>query len=439
MSLTRASHLRTFYILVVTQTLSTIGSRMTALAVGIYVFNDTGQTAPLLLVAFFNELPAMLLNSLVGVWIDRWDRRWMMMLADTGQALGSVLLLISFASGYFQLWHLYAVALMQGLFAMIQSPAKDAVVTMLVPDEQRDRANAVQAMAFPLAGVIAPAVTGLLYVVVGLAGIVLIDLLTFFSAVFAVYRMHIPRPARSVEAAAAAGRFRHELLQGFRHLVARPALLGLTLYFTTLNFLLNGPLELSLPYLITITGSEALTGLVLAAGSLGGLIGAGLLAVFSGRFRSRLWLILIAMLVVGTMFLVHGTTRSPWILALSIFCLMAALQVWALYTSILQVKIPPDLQGRVFSITAQLGYLASTASFLLTGPLVDRVLEPAVATPAWQAVAGIVGNQPGAGMGLVLVATGVAILLITLVMWAVPALRRMEATLPDVDAAVAHP
>src|SRR5262249_35920508 len=148
--------------------LSTFGSRMTALAFGIYIFDKSGQTAPLLLVAFFNELPAMLANSLVGVWIDRWDRRRLLMLADTGQAAGSVLLLVSFLSGHFQLWHLYAVAFLQGLLAMIQSPAKDAVVTMLIPNQERYRANAVQALAFPLAGVLAPAVAGLLYVTIGL-------------------------------------------------------------------------------------------------------------------------------------------------------------------------------------------------------------------------------------------------------------------------------
>jgi MFS family permease len=428
------SHLRTFYILVITQTLSIIGSRMTALAIGIRVFDETGQAAPLLLVAFFNELPAMLANSVVGVWIDRWDRRWVMMLADAGQALGSVLLLLSFVSGNFQLWHLYAVALTQGIFAMFQSPAKDAVVTMLVPNEQRDRANAVQAMAFPLAGVVAPALTGLLYVIVGLVGIVLIDLLTFFSSIVAVYRMHIPRPEQSVEALSSGGHFWDDLASGFRYVCARPGLLGLMLYATILNFLLNGPLELSIPYLITITGSKAVTGMVLAASSLGGFIGAGVLALYSGRLHTRIGPILIASTVVGMMFLVHGSTRSPLLLGLSIFILIAALQVGALYTSILQVKTPPDLQGRVFSISAQLGYLASTTSFLLTGPLVDRILEPAVATPAWSAVAGVVGNQPGAGMGLVLVVTGVLILLTTLVAWALPALRRIEATLPDYEA-----
>jgi MFS family permease len=433
----RPLHLPPFYVLVSTQALSMLGSRMTALAVAIRIFADTGQAAPLLLVAFFNELPAMVANSLVGVWIDRWDRRWVMILADAGQALGTVLLLFSLLSGHFQLWHLYAVALMQGVFAMAQAPAKDAVVTMLVPEAHRDRANAVQAMAFPLAGVIAPAVVGLLYVVIGLPGIVLIDLATFAVAVLAIYWMHIPRPARSGEAHDAGEGFWQEFQGGFGYLRDRPALLALVVYFTLLNFLLNGPLELALPYLMTITRSETLTGALLAANSLGGLIGAGLLAAYPGRFRSRLWVILPAMGMVGVMFVVHGTTRAPWLLALSIFLLIAGLQVWALYTSLLQSKVPPDLQGRVFSIIGQLGYLAATASFLLTGPLVDRVLEPTVGTDGWRPVAGVVGEQAGAGMGLVLVGAGLMILLLTLLLGLVPAVRRLELTHPDYSAAAA--
>jgi MFS family permease len=433
----RRFHLSPFYVLVSTQALSTLGSRMTALAVAIRIFADTGQAAPLLLVAFFNELPAMVANSLAGVWIDRWDRRWVMILADSGQALGTVLLLLSLLSGWFQLWHLYAVALMQGVFAMFQAPAKDAVVTMLVPEAQRDRANAVQAMAFPLAGVIAPAVVGLLYLLIGLPGIVLIDLATFLVAVLAIYWMHIPRPAPSGETQSTGGGFWRELRAGFGYLRGRPALAALVAYFTLLNFLLNGPLSLTLPYLMTVTGSETLTGAVMAAESLGGLIGAALLAAYAGRIRSRLGVILPAFSVVGSMFLVYGTTRAPWLLAASIFVLMAALQVWALYTSLLQAKTPPDLQGRIFSITGQLGYLGATVSFLLTGPLVDRVLEPAVGTAAWRSVAALAGDRPGAGMGLVLVATGLAILLLTLVLALLPAVRRFEVAHPDYAPAAA--
>jgi len=411
------TRLRTFYFLVATQTLSMIGSRMTGIAIGIRVFADTGDTAPLLLNAFFNELPPMLGSSFAGVLVDRWNRKRVLMLADAGQALGSLFLLVSFLSGQFQLWHLYVVALAQGSFAMFQSPARDASTTMLVPENHRERANAVQTMSFPLAGIVAPALTGFLYVAVGIGGVILIDLLTFLVAVYAVYIVHIPQPAQTVEGRAAQGNIWYEWRGGLRYLWMRPALLGLVLYFTAMNFLLNGPLELSIPYVITITGSETIAGLILAVNSLGGVAGTVILAIWGGT-RPRIHTLMPAMLLVGAMFLAYGRAREPLLLAVSIFFLLLPLQAWAIYTSVIQIKTPPDMQGRVFALINQLGYLGATASFLLVGPLVDNLLELRAATP-------------GDGMRLVLVATGVIILVLTLVVYALPAIRKLETTLPD--------
>ncbi len=104
---------------------------------------------------------------------------------------------------------------------------------------------------------------------------------------------------------------------------------------------------------------------------------------------------------------------------------------FALYLSILQVKTPPDMQGRIFAMVSQLGFLGATLSFLLTGQIVDRVLEPAVGTTWWQIVAPVVGQAEGAGMRLLLVATGVVILVATTAMLATPAVRRLESDLPD--------
>ncbi|MEZ4669635.1 MAG: MFS transporter [Anaerolineae bacterium] len=410
-------NLRPFYLLVITQTLSLIGSRMTSIAVGIRVTLETGQAAPLLLVAFFNELPPMLLGSAAGVLIDRWPRKWVMVLADAGQAVGSLLLLASFLSGAFQLWHLYAVSLMQGVFAMFQAPAQDAVTTVLVNDAQRDRANALKQMSFPLAGVIAPAVTGLLYPLIQISGIIAIDMLTFVIAVGVVARMRIPQPPASTENQQAAGGFWRELRGGLAYLWERRALLWLVLYFTIINFLLNGPLGLNIPYLLRITGSETQTGLILTAESLGALAGGAAIVMRGGR--RRMHIILPSFLLTGAMFILYGTSRTPLLLAVSLFLLLFTLPLtWGLYTSLLQVKTPADMQGRMFSLTGQLGFAASTTSFLLTGPLVDNVIEPAT-------------SAPGLGIGALLVGVGVVILILTAIMFTLKSVRDIEMTLPD--------
>src|SRR5690606_34767833 len=104
----------TFYVLIITQIFSLIGSRMTGVAIGIKVFADTGDSSPLLIAAFFAELPGMLGNSLTGFIADRLDRRRVIMLGDAGQALATGLLMISFLTGSFQLWHLYVMMLFTG-------------------------------------------------------------------------------------------------------------------------------------------------------------------------------------------------------------------------------------------------------------------------------------------------------------------------------------
>ncbi len=430
-----APGLNTFYTLAVTQTLSLIGSRMSSIAVGIWVFATTGSAAPLLLVSFFNEMPAMIGGSLAGVLADRRDRRLIMLLADAGQAAGTLLLLASIAAGTFALWQLYAIALAQGIFAMFQQPAADAAITMLVPPRHLDRANGIRQMAFPLAGVIAPVLTGMLYAAVGLGGVIAVDLATFIVSVAVLAAIRIPRPAQTEAGARAGGGFWRELRGGFAFLLTRRPLLLLIGYLTIINFLLNGPLDLSLPYLITVTGSERTAGLILGAMSAGALAGAAGIAVW-GRARARVRLLLVGMVFTGALFLVYGTARAPLTLALALFALMIPLPVSnALFVSILQTKTPPDMQGRVFAIAFQVAFLVTPLSFVVVGPLVDRVLEPAVGTPAWDVVAPLVGSAPGAGMGLVLVATGALILALTALAWALPGLRHLEAALPDYGAA----
>jgi MFS family permease len=420
-----------FLTILITQTISLVGSRMTAVGMGIWVFKRTGSATPLLLASFFAELPGMLFGSLAGVLVDRWPRKWVMILADSGQATGSLLLLASLLSGRFELWHLYGVSLLQGTFAIFQSPAENATTTLLVPETWRERANAIREAVFPMAGVGAPVLAGLVYAWVGVAGIIAIDLASFLLAVCVVLVLRIPQPQASVEGSHGRGSLRGEIGAVLRFLFARPALGYFILYGVFMNFMLNGPLELAIPYLLTITGNEQMAGGLMGIMSLGALGGALLMTAWGGT-RPRIHTLMPGLLLSGAMFIVYGTTRQPIILAAALFLLMAPLPIANTVTvSILQVKTPPDLQGRLFALESQLGFIGSTASFLLTGPLVDKVLEPAARQPGWRAVAPLVGQGAGAGIGLLEVVTGVLILVVTAGMYAWPLIRRMESSLPD--------
>lgn len=413
------------YTILITQALSMIGSRMSTIGLGLWLFTQTGTATPLLLVAFFLEVPGMLLGSIAGAVIDRVPRKPVLILTDAGLALGTLVLLGSIWSDTFSVPLLYTVALVQGTLTIFQSPASDASLSLMTPEAGRDRINGLRQMLFPFAGIVAPALTGLLYAVGGIATVFAVDLITFAIAATAVLFMQIPQPpAPPTEREPTT--FWQDWRAGLGYLWGHPGLLALLVNTVVGNYLLNGSLELTIPYVVTVTGSELVTGLVLTAMSVGAFAGGAIIAARANIQRRVQWL-LVGGLVTALMYLVYGQVRSPWLLAGALFVMMIPLPMGgALMQSLLQTRVPPHLQGRVFAIHAQLGFVGSTASFLSIGPLVDRVLEPGVQQPWWAWVAPLVGQEAGAGMALLMMVTGVVMAVLTVGLWLVPAVRQLD-------------
>jgi MFS transporter, DHA3 family, macrolide efflux protein len=424
--------LRTFYIILLTQTFSLIGSQMTGLAVGIRVFNDTGDVTPLALVSLFLALPAVVTAGLAGVLADRWDKRKVMAVADAGQGLATLILLILFATDRFQVWHLYVTAVITSTFGMFQRPAFQSAITMLIPDAHRDRANAIQELTGPAAGIVAPVLAGVLFVVIGVTGVMVIDLVTFGIAVTVILALHIPRPAQTDEGRALdEGSVWRQAFVGLRYLRTKGMLFWLVVGATVANFLYGGVMVLNTPYILTLTGSEATLGVLLGVMSLGPLTGGIIMSVWGGT-RPRIHMILPGMVAQGVFMALYGVVRHPALMGVALFFIIFPIPLMnAAFMSLLQLKIPPDLQGRVFASVVQLATLASPLTFLIAGPLADQVMEPAVGGRGWSMVEPLVGAEPGAGMGLIMVIYGGLMVVTMMGMYALPAMRRVEAELPD--------
>ena len=432
---TEAAHMRTFYVLLATQVLSLVGSRISGLAVGIWVYTQTGNATPLTLVAFFAAIPMVLATTFSGVMADRWDRRKVIMLADAGQALGTVLLLVSFLSGSFQLWHLYTVAVIQAVFGVFQSPAFQASVTLLVPEEKRDRANAIQQMASPSAGLIAPAVAGVIYAMVGVEGAIAVDLFTFAVAIAVISFVRIPRPPVSEEGLAMAGTVWKEALGGLRYLWSKGTLLFLVLFIACVNFLVGGAMVLATPYILARTGSEEVLGILLSVMNAGGIVGALIMSVWGGT-RPRIHTVMPGLLIGGIFLATLGLGRHPLALGASLFGLMFPIPfVNAAFLSMMQAKVPPDIQGRVFAVVQQFAMVLMPLAYLAAGPLADRVFEPAVGGPGWQRVAPLVGDGVGSGIGLIMLIFGTVTAVSSLAVYTLPHVRGLESRLKDYEAA----
>jgi MFS transporter, DHA3 family, macrolide efflux protein len=283
-----------------------------------------------------------------------------------------------------------------------------------------------------------PILAGLLLPLIELTGILTIDVVTFLLAISALLAVHVPQPARTEEGQQVQGGILQEAAYGFKYIFARRGLLGLLIFFIVLNFIigLSGPLFS--PFILERTNQNSATlGVVTSANAIGAVIG-GLLIGLWGGFKRRMNSIFLGEALTGLFLLViFGMGRSipVWVIGaviggiFPIFTNGASQAIW-------QSKVAPDVQGRVFSARRMIAWSVGPITPILAGLLADHVTEPAMRTQSWlaQTFGRLVGNEPGSGMALQFVMTGIAYMLVALITYLFfPHVRNLEDELPDHD------
>ena len=150
-------------------------SGLTSFALGVWLYEQTGRATPFALTVLLANLPRIVLAPLAGSLADRWNRRWMMVLSDSGDALvklGAVALVVT---GSLQIWHVYLIAALGAVFAAFQEPAYTASIAMLVPKKDLARANGLVQTAQAVESLIEPLLAGALMGTVGLRAVFAID------------------------------------------------------------------------------------------------------------------------------------------------------------------------------------------------------------------------------------------------------------------------
>ena len=165
------------------QFLSQVGTLMTSLALIFWAYDLTGRATELALMAFFALGPRVLFGPLAGALIDRWRRKTVLLLCDTLAGLVSALVLVLLVSGNLRIWHLYMLTFTTGLFSVFQEPAFLASATMMVPSRHYGRTGGLTSLLTHASAILAPAFAGVLLPLIGLKGILIVDIGTFLFAV----------------------------------------------------------------------------------------------------------------------------------------------------------------------------------------------------------------------------------------------------------------
>ena len=428
----RAKGMRAFFVIWAGQALSMVGSGLTAFALGVWVFEQTGSATQFALIALAATLPAVLISPVAGALVDRWDRRRVMILADLLAALGTLALVALLLAHRLQVWHIFVLSALGSTMGAFQGPAYQASVTLLVPKEHYGRASGMAQMAQALGNILAPFLGGVLFVSIGLSGVIAIDFATFLFAVGTLLLVRIPRPAESEEGRARRGSLWREAGQGWSYIRERAGLRGMLILFAALNFILGMVNALAVPMLLSFSTPERLGG-ILSLSGFGMLLGSVAMSVWGGP-RRKIHGVLAFMLFVGLGVMLVGFRPSEALVCAGFFLALATVPVVnGSAQAIWQSKVPADIQGRVFATRGMVSMAAMPLAYLISGPLADRFFGPMLLAGGRLAdsVGTMIGVGPGRGIGLMFVLSGLLTIIVSAAAYLDPRLRNVEDELPD--------
>jgi hypothetical protein len=433
---TPPKNMRTFWTIWGGQFISMLGSGLTSFALGVWIYDQTGQATPFALTALFSTLPALILMPIAGSLADRYSRRWIMILSDTGAAVVTAIAALLLFFGDLQVWHIYILAFVNSVLSAFQEPAYSASVTMLVPKPQLARASGILQMGQAMSAILTPMLAGGLYALVGLNGIIIIDAVTYFFAIGALLIVRIPQPKRVTEVDAADEKKSvwADAAFGWKYLRALPGLFGLLIYFASVNFFLSFSNVLSGPLVLSY-GSAADLGVVQMVTGASMLVGSLIMSAWGGP-KSRKVPALIAFIAISsTGLLISGLRANTLIISLGRVVLLLFIPfAAALSQAVFQTKVPPDVQGRVFAIRGMISRSIIPLALVLSGPLADKVFEPLMAEGGALAntfLGTLLGTGPGRGIGLMFIISCLFLWGESLLAYTHPRIRNLETEIPD--------
>lgn len=349
-------------------TVSALGDAMSSVALIWLVLEMTHSPSAVGWLLFCYTGPVIVGGLLAGYFLDRFDRRKVMLIDTIVRGVAMATLPVLFHLGALALWQIYAVGSIYGFFYMITLAGAPSLIPSLIDTESLTAANALETISYTCAGMIGPALAGLLIAKIGAPHVILADALSYgiFALALVRLRHHIKKqPTQSPESIR-----RSSLIEAVRLVLSNRVLLATTVMFMFFN-IGNGALALWLPFFATQlgTGSAQIYGILLGCVAVGEAVGAalggGVHLPFSLGMR-----ICLAQLCAGCALclLVFSPTWGSACIALALYgACSAPLTIWA---QTLRMRIiPAHLRGRTFALLRTMmqgaGPLASAGTGLL--------------------------------------------------------------------------
>ena len=288
--------------------------------------------------------PLALFAPISGMIADRFPKRRTLFATQSAMALTSLLTGVLVVTGSVQLWHIFALAFIQGVAAALDNPARQTFVSEMVPHESLSNAVGLNSASFNAARLIGPGVAGLVIAAVGTGPAFFLNTLSFVAVLFALSRM---RPDELNPAPRQRGK--GQIREGLRYVRGRPdIILIMALVFVLGTFGMNFQMTTALMATGVFhkgAGAYGLLGSIMAVGSLS----AALLSARRPNPRLRILLVAFAAFAVASAMAALAPSYV-WFAVALIPVGLTALTVLTTANSMIQLSVDPAMRGRVMAL-----------------------------------------------------------------------------------------
>lgn len=355
------------------QLVSSVGDWVLLIALPFYVYEQTGSALATGTMVIVENLPNLLFSSLAGVFVDQWDRKRTMVIADLLRA--AVLLLLPLLGSSGRLWIVYPVAFASSTITQFFIPAKSALIPRLVGRQHLIEANTLNSLGDHLTSLIGPALGGVFLGLLGLTGVVLIDAASYLISGALIFFISLPAapPEEQADATTRPTVWR-DWLAGLRLVKSERLIAAL---FAVMGVAMLGQGIIGVLWVVFVReilqGSALEYGWVQVAVAVGGLIG-GLVMGYAGKMLPPGRLIGLSGMAIGLLLLATFNLPSlPLILALQVLVGIAAVGFFVTVQTLLQTSTANQYLGRIFGTYRAINGLLQLGGQGLASALGDRL------------------------------------------------------------------
>lgn len=366
---------RNIYLFLTGQFLSGISSMIVQYAIIWYLTKQTGSATVLSMATLLGMVPMIVLSPFVGPYVDRSNKKALLIVPDIVAALVAVILaIVGFATHVFPIWLVFISLVIRAIAQTFQMPTVQSILPTMVPKEQLTKINGQLGMVQSANYIIAPALGAFLFSIISMPVLILFDVLGAIIGVTIILFVEIPENPKIDEKV----HVLDDAKFGFNLLRSKKGLWYIILMGMVFTLLFMP--AVSMYPLMTMSyfrGTVAQAGIIEMIYSVGALIGGtviGFLGNWSDRIKPILWSMLIMGITMGLSgFLPQNYTGFLWFFALNAISGIATPFFNTLLMSMIQQSYPPEQLGRVLGIMNSLMSLAGPVGLIFAGPLADKI------------------------------------------------------------------